>query len=138
MKALSSKWMKRADRHMRSAGTLVKDKEVPEDTLLHCQQAIEMYFKIYLSENNKAYERVHNLVRLYGEISKIKKFNIDEKLLKIIDDNFIVSRYPDDYVDSEMARKEIETIYGLAKDVRQKIKKELKVEDQKQPELGLK
>ncbi|GBU24282.1 hypothetical protein R83H12_00910 [Fibrobacteria bacterium R8-3-H12] len=62
----------------------------------HCQQSIEKYFKAYLFKHNKQIPKIHDLLKLYGEVKKIQDWNLDEEKLIIIKELYTESRYPGD------------------------------------------
>ena len=116
-------WITIADRDIIAAKELVKNSKVVSNAAFHCQQAIEKYFKAYLLEHGWELQKTHDLMRLYIEITKIKNFQIDTDTLLEIDKVYMDTRYPDDYV--EPSEKEIKKFYKFAKEIGNKIKKEL-------------
>jgi HEPN domain-containing protein len=96
---------------------------VTDAIAFHCQQAIEKYFKAFLIDNGWKLQKTHDLSNLYGEVKKIKDLQADEKVLSKLDDIYIASRYPDDYI--EVPQEEAKKFYNFAKEIGEKIKKEL-------------
>jgi HEPN domain-containing protein len=56
------KWMRRARADMRAAEICTT--ELPGTALFHCQQAAEKYLKAYLTWNQRAFRKTHELAEL--------------------------------------------------------------------------
>jgi len=96
MKDKTFGWVFFAEKDVVAASTLIDNVELTGEVALHCQQAIEKYFKAYLTENDKQIRKIHDLLKLYSEIKNIKDWNIDETILEDISKLYTESRYPDD------------------------------------------
>ncbi len=96
MKNKTFGWVFFAEKDVIAASTLIDNAELTGEVALHCQQAIEKYFKAYLTENDRQIRKIHDLLKLYSEIKSIKDWNIDEILLEDISKIYTESRYPDD------------------------------------------
>ena len=70
-------------------------------------------------------QKTHDLMKLYIEIEKIKDLQIDTDTLMEIDKIYMDTRYPDDY--SEPSQEDVKKFYNFAKDIGNKIKKELDI-----------
>jgi len=94
MKNKTSAWVFFADRDILTAKTIIDYTELTGEVAFHCQQAIEKYFKAYLTEYDKEIRKIHDLLSLYSEVKSIHDWNIDEDLLEVISKIYTESRYP--------------------------------------------
>ncbi len=60
----------------------------------HAQQAVEKVLKAILEEHNESVPKIHDLVRLFQLVRGMILFDIDEMMLKEINDVYIDARYP--------------------------------------------
>jgi HEPN domain-containing protein len=112
---------------MKTIKSLMKDSPVVSGSVaFHCQQAIEKYFKAYLLEHDWELQKTHDLTKLYGEIKKLLDLQIDVKVLVKINDVYIETRYPDDYI--EPTEEEAADFSKLSREVELKIKRELGID----------
>lgn len=74
--------------------TVLSNPMLTGQVAFHGQQAIEKYFKAYLTEHNVAFPKIHDLLRLYSSVKEIKDWNIDEAMLEKVSDIYTESRYP--------------------------------------------
>ena len=91
-------WTFFADNDLKAAENLIEDNE-PEVTgtvTFLCQQAIEKYFKAFLTKNKVSFVRTHDLLKLYSQVKEIKDFNINPELFNDLVGLYIESRYPTD------------------------------------------
>jgi len=95
MKNETSGWVFFAKNDMLMAETLMERPELTGGVAFHCQQAIEKYFKGYLTEHGKKFKKIHDLLRLYSEVKSIKDWNLDEIILGDIGDIYTETRYPE-------------------------------------------
>ena len=96
MKDRTSGWVFFAERDVITANFLIDNDLLTGEVAFHCQQAIEKYFKAYLTEHDRQVRKIHDLIKLYSEVKGIKDWNINEDLLEDINKIYTESRYPDD------------------------------------------
>jgi len=58
IKGKTSGWVFFAKKDVIAASTLIGNAELTGEVALHCQQAIEKYFKAYLTENDKQVRKI--------------------------------------------------------------------------------
>jgi HEPN domain-containing protein len=87
-------WTFFADKDLLAAETLVDNAELSGETVFHCQQAVEKYFKAFLTMKNIFFRKTHDLTELYLKVKEIKDWNIDEIKLEDINGLYVESRYP--------------------------------------------
>jgi len=94
MKNETSGWVFFANNDILTAELIIDHAELSGEIAFHCQQAIEKYFKGYLTEHGKKFKKVHDLLMLYSEVKSIKDWNLDEIMLRGISNLYTVTRYP--------------------------------------------
>jgi len=87
-------WTFFADKDILAAETLVDNAELSGEAVFHCQQAVEKYFKAFLTKNGISFRKTHDLEELYLKIKDMKDWNIDETKLERLNDLYIETRYP--------------------------------------------
>ena len=97
MKKQVNDWILLADKDLYVAELVIKD-DYPLTNIVafHCQQAIEKYLKAFMIEKDIPLLKTHDLIKLNGMINEIKKLDIDEKKLIILNEVYMDSRYPGD------------------------------------------
>jgi len=96
MQGNTKSWTFFAENDIISAKELLGIPRLTGEVAFHCQQAIEKYFKAYLFEQNRQIPKIHDLLKLYGEVKKIKDWNLEEEKLIAIKNLYTESRYPGD------------------------------------------
>jgi len=99
MKNKTSGWLFFANQDMISAKALIEyvestEAEITGEITFLCQQAIEKFFKGYLAEHDKEPPKIHDLLKLYSEVTSIKDWNLDKNMLRDISDLYTLTRYP--------------------------------------------
>ena len=99
MKNETSGWVFFANNDMISAKTLIDyaestGAELTGNIAFLCQQTIEKYFKGYLTENGKKFQKIHDLLKLYSEVKSVKDWGLDEIILRDINEIYTETRYP--------------------------------------------
>jgi len=94
MKNETSGWVFFAKNDMLTAELIIDHAELSGEVAFLCQQAIEKYFKGYLTEHGKKFKKIHDLLMLYSEVKSIKDWNLDETILRGINNLYTVTRYP--------------------------------------------
>jgi HEPN domain-containing protein len=92
----TNSWEFFAENGIISAKKLLGELRLSGEVAFHCQQAIEKYFKAYLFRHNMPIVKIHDLLKLYGEVKTIKDWNLDEGKLILIKELYTESRYPVD------------------------------------------
>ncbi len=80
------KWVQRAQSDLRAAEICAT--ELPATALFHCQQAAEKYLKAYLTWNQKAFRKTHELQELAAASALI-----DPALGSVLDPAEALSKY---------------------------------------------
>ena len=96
MKDDNKSWEFFAENGIISARKLLDIPRLTGEVAFHCQQSIEKYFKAFLFKHNRQIPKIHDLLKLYGEVKKIQNWNLDEEKLIIIKELYTESRYPGD------------------------------------------
>jgi len=94
MKNETAGWVLFANNDMLTAELIIDHAELTGEVAFHCQQAIEKYFKGYLTEHGKKFKKIHDLLALYSEVTGIKDWDLDKTILRDINDIYTVTRYP--------------------------------------------
>jgi len=94
MKSETAGWVLFAKNDMLTAELIIDHAELTGEVAFHCQQAIEKYFKGYLTEHGKKFKKIHDLLMLYSEVMGIKDWNLDKAMLRDINDIYTITRYP--------------------------------------------
>ncbi|MCL2283717.1 MAG: HEPN domain-containing protein [Fibromonadales bacterium] len=89
-------WVFFAENDIISAKELLYNPRLTGEVAFHCQQAIEKYFKAYLLKYNKQIPKIHDLLKLYGEVKKIQDWGLEEEMLITIRNLYTESCYPGD------------------------------------------
>jgi HEPN domain-containing protein len=95
MKNDTAGWVFFAKNDMLMAETLIERPELTGGVTFHCQQAVEKYFKGYLTENGKTFKKIHDLLKLYYEVKSLHDWDLDEGLLEKISEIYTETRYPE-------------------------------------------
>ncbi len=96
MKKQVKLWIDFAENDLRSAKKLIEDPLLIQAAAFHCQQAVENFLKSAFEHYNIRIPKIHNLEVLLAKISQYYKVEIDEQILKKLDEVYIDSRYPAD------------------------------------------
>ena len=94
MKNETSGWVFFANNDMLAAELMIDHPELSGEIAFLCQQAIEKYFKGYLTEHGKKFKKIHDLLVLYSEVKSIQDWNLDVIILSNLNDIYTVARYP--------------------------------------------
>lgn len=94
MKEISRQWLHFATDDLDTIKEIIGIKHLTNIVAFHCQQCIEKSFKAVLEESELDVPKVHDLIKLYGEIKKIKDFEFNEDTLDILSRVYIEARYP--------------------------------------------
>jgi HEPN domain-containing protein len=100
VKSVTALWLKRAEHDLRAAELTLED-GMPELCVFHCQQALEKLLKAILMERSPQdrARRTHDLVWLAREV--VPDIELAEmEFLRELAEEYVVSRYGDDDVDS--------------------------------------
>ena len=114
------RWLKKAENDLKSVKHLLILEDAPTDVIaFHCQQAVEKYFKAYLTQVDVRVKKTHDLETILALcIEEDKKF---ERLNKdgIYELTFyaVEIRYPEEYI--ELRIDEARALYETAKEVKE-------------------
>ncbi len=129
MKKITQEWLDYAKADLQACKKMISDDLLTNIVAFHTQQLVEKCFKAILEEKNLKIPRIHSLIRLFDIIEKIIDFELDLKILNIIDRVYIKSRYPGDLgllPDGKPTLEQTKQLYEFAKDIYSKTVKMLK------------
>jgi HEPN domain-containing protein len=95
MKQTTKDWLIAANDDLLAAQTLAQDFRLTNLAAFHCQQCIEKCLKAFIEESGKPSIKSHDLIRLQLQ-SELTFDPSETKLLGIINEVYIDSRYPGD------------------------------------------
>ena len=101
MKPETERWLRRAAHDLELA-TVALDRQMEEEGLFHCQQALEKALKALVTERQglRHVRRTHDLVSLADEL-ELPLAEADMLLLRRLGEMYVPSRYGDEDVDLE-------------------------------------
>ena len=89
-------WTFFADNDLAFAETATDNAQFTGEVAFLCQQAIEKYFKAFLTKRKISFMKTHDLLNLYSLVKNSKDLNLDEDIMKDLKNLYIESRYPTD------------------------------------------
>lgn len=127
MKFLSTEWLKSALDDLESVKMIIQNPNLTNIVAFHAQQCIEKVFKAISEENNLKTQKIHDLVKLYGDVRGYlpPELKIDLDMLDKLNKLYIDSRYPSDlgllpYGKPTLA--DAKMFYQFAKEIFDKVK----------------
>mgnify|MGYP001559614973 CR=1 FL=1 len=117
-------WFARGNDDLKTIEALLKNNGIPNIVCFHAQQAAEKYLKGFLANHEKYTRKIHDLEALVVACRDI--FSAFEELREtgqFLNQFYIESRYPDDYVEftADDARKSFEAALHIKEFVLQKL-----------------
>ncbi len=118
-------WFLRGDDDLHVIEILLKEDGAPNIICFHAQQAAEKYLKGFLAYHKKNVRKIHTIKGLLKTC-----VDVDVSLQQLsdagafLDQFYIESRYPDDYV--EFNRKDAEKAFEAAKQIKEFILEKIK------------
>ncbi|HBB36827.1 MAG: HEPN domain protein [Candidatus Moranbacteria bacterium GW2011_GWC1_45_18] len=111
-------WLARADEDIKTIELLLKeDKGHPNPVCFHAQQAGEKYLKGFLAYHDLHVRKIHDLeVLLKDSVSVDESFAELMPQVKLLNQFYTESRYPDDYV--EFSLQDAKDGYEAAKEIK--------------------
>ncbi|MFA6047920.1 MAG: HEPN domain-containing protein [Parcubacteria group bacterium] len=111
-------WFKRADEDLELIEILLKEESFsPNPVCFHAEQAAEKYLKGFLAYRDLHVRKIHDLEILIEDCEKIDQtFKILQDSAKSLNQFYIESRYPDDYI--EFSIQDAEEAYEAAKKIK--------------------
>jgi HEPN domain-containing protein len=94
MKKITRDWLKSAESDIQIIAQIIKIENLTHQVAFHCQQAVEKSFKAIIEEYELGFVKTHSLINLFAKVENIFQFEIDEDILLLLDQLYIVSRYP--------------------------------------------
>jgi HEPN domain-containing protein len=94
-------WFQRADDDLKLIEIVFKEREnfLPNPLCFHAQQAAEKYFKGFLAYHDLHTRKIHDLEVLVADCVKVDKlFEELREPARFLNQFYLESRYPDDYV----------------------------------------
>jgi len=128
MNELTKEWLNHARKDLLVVEKILDDENLTNIIAFHSQQCIEKAFKSILIFYTSEIPRIHNLLKLYGMISKYEKIDVDLKSLEKINETYIDSRYPSDLgllPNGQPSLKTVKEFYYTAKEVFKQIKSKI-------------
>jgi HEPN domain-containing protein len=118
-------WFRRADDDLILIEVTLKRKDISPNTIcFHAQQAAEKYLKGFLAYHDLHVRKIHDLETLIQDCGKIdKSLETLRDSAVFLDQFYIESRYPDDYI--EFSWEEAEEAYEAAKEIKEFVLKKV-------------
>ncbi|OEU54854.1 MAG: hypothetical protein BA871_00990 [Desulfuromonadales bacterium C00003096] len=114
------RWLKKAENDLKTVKHLLILEDAPTDVIaFHCQQAVEKYFKAYLTQVDVRVKKTHDLETILALcIEKDKKFErLDKDGIYELTFYAVEIRYPEEYI--ELRIDEARALYETAKEVKE-------------------
>ncbi|PZM82051.1 MAG: hypothetical protein DKM50_04720 [Candidatus Margulisiibacteriota bacterium] len=86
----------------------------------HAQQCLEKSFKAILEEQNEKVKKIHDLEKLYNQVSEYVILKLDYKILRQLDQLYIEARYPGEMglmPNGKPAIEDAQVFYKFSKDI---------------------
>lgn len=122
-------WLENANQDLVLVQKIISDEYLTALALFHCQQAVEKSLKALIEHHNMPLPRIHSLERLFEIVKDLFQYNYDSKILGILDNMYIDSRYPINsgiLFNGKPTLEDVEKLYNFASSVHSEIKKLLK------------
>jgi HEPN domain-containing protein len=113
------RWLKKAENDLKTVKHLLTLEDAPMDVIsFHCQQAVEKYFKAYLTLIDVRVTKTHDLETILALcIEKDTKFErLDKDGISKLTFYAVEIRYPEEYI--EFSIEEARELYETAKEVK--------------------
>lgn len=94
MTKLVNDWLDYAKLDLHTIEKLLDDPELTSVVAFHAQQCIEKSFKAVILKFTAEIPRVHNLIMLNGTVRNYLQVPVNTKILTMINELYIDSRYP--------------------------------------------
>ena len=120
MKTTTRQWLDFAKTDLLACERTLNDDLLTNIVAFHSQQTVEKCFKAVIEENGIRLPRIHDLTRLYSQISEKLDFDLDLAYLQTLDSVYLSSRYPSDIglmPDGKPTKGLVEQLYHFAKSV---------------------
>lgn len=114
------RWLKKAENDLKTVKHLLILEDAPTDVIaFRCQQAVEKYFKAYLTQVDVRVKKTHDLETILAHcIEKDKKFErLDKDGIYELTFYAVEIRYPEE--DIELHIDEARALYETAKEVKE-------------------
>ncbi len=114
------RWLKKAGNDLKTVKHLLILEDAPTDVIaFHCQQAVEKYFKAYLTLVDVRVTKTHDLEPILALcIDKDTKFErLDKDRIYELTFYAVEIRYPEEYI--ELSIDEARALYETAKEVKE-------------------
>ena len=132
MTEVRSEWVDKADAHLEAARTLMRQRKMLflNQVCFLCQQAVEKYYKAFLTANQATFAGVHNLLQLSDLCIEIdRSFEPLAADVAKLDLYAVETRYPGHEATGEEARFALAVAQRVARQVSHRL------EDQAKPRL---
>ena len=96
MRPLTKGWLKAAQDDLLTIEEIKKNALLTYIVTFHSQQCIEKTMKVVLKENQIEIPKIHKLKQLL-RLLPLQNINMDDRMLKTLDQLYIESRYPGDF-----------------------------------------
>ena len=116
----AKEWFEKAEQDLAAVETLLKEGTSPNVACFLCQQIAEKYLKGFLAYKDLHVRKIHDLKMLVDDCIKIdKSFEVLQDSARFLNQFYIESRYPDDYV--EFSRDDAKQAYQEANKIKKLI-----------------
>jgi len=117
-------WLERGNDDLSAAKILLKENVSPNTVCFHAQQAAEKYLKGFLAHHRKHVRKVHDLDALLEVCIKVNPvINVLKEEARFLNQFYVESRYPDEYI--KFSRADAEQTYKAALRIRDAVLKKL-------------
>ena len=96
VKRITRDWLLSAEMDLRSIERVLDDEFLAPVACFHAQQCVEKSLKAILEEKGVRYPKTHDILQLYGLVSKIVVLELDMRTLQVLNDLYIDARYPEE------------------------------------------
>jgi HEPN domain-containing protein len=101
------RWLKKAENDLKTVKHLLTLEDAPTDVIsFHCQQAVEKYFKAYLTLVDVRVTKIHDLETILALcIEKDTKFeSLDKDRISKLTFYAVEIRYPEEYIEENFEK----------------------------------
>jgi HEPN domain-containing protein len=97
MSQLDKEWLLSAEMDIRNIEKIIDDEFLSPIICFHAQQCVEKCLKALLEANKIDTPKIHDLLRLFGILERVKHLEIDLNILQKLNDLYIETRYPNEF-----------------------------------------
>ncbi len=125
MKFLAGEWLRSAESDIETIAEIIDNLHLTHVVAFHSHQCIEKCLKAVFEECEMEIDKVHNLLKLYKDISGVINIDFDQDKLELLSKLYIDSRYPSELgllPNGRPTTGDAKEFYRFATDIYDKIK----------------